>query len=133
MRDLRALVAQQDKRAEQQGQVPTASGAAPSAAHPTAAGGLDLYSVESHDWWLALLVSSLERFCIGSDLNTLRFTREQIKSLETVLAALAAGDPRMPLLVQLPSFSLLTTVMVVAAVGDIERLPSAEQASEAGS
>ena len=80
-----------------------------------------------------MLVSSLERFCIGSDLNTLRFTREQIKSLETVLAALAAGDPRMPLLVQLPSFSLLTTVMVVAAVGDIERLPSAEQASEAGS
>jgi transposase len=89
--------------------------------------GLDLYSAEAHDWWLSLPVSSLERFRIGSDLDTLRFAKEQIKSLETVLAAVAAEDERVPLLVQLPGFGLLTAITVLSAVGEIERFQSPEQ------
>lgn len=89
--------------------------------------GLDLYSRDAHAWWLALPVSTLERFRLGSDLDTLVFASEQIKSLETVLASLAAEDERVPLLVQLAGFGLTTAMLVLTAIGDVARFPSPEQ------
>jgi transposase len=90
-----------------------------------------LYSCEAHEWWLALPVSTLERFRLGSDLDTLVFASEQIKRLETVLASLAAEDERVPLLVQLAGFGLTTAMLVLTAIGETgalwARFPSPEQ------
>lgn len=45
---------------------------------------LDLYSQAAHAWWLSLPVSTLERFRIGSDLDTLTFARRNSRVLTTV-------------------------------------------------
>lgn len=85
---------------------------------------LDLYSETARAWWLTLPVSSLERFCLGSDLDTLTFAKRQIKSPDDCLGALAAEDARMPLLVQIPGLGVKLGMMVLAAIGDISRFPT---------
>jgi transposase len=85
---------------------------------------LDLYSEAARSWWLSLPVSSLERFRLGSDLDTLTFAKRQIKSLDDCLGALAAEDKRMPLLVQIPGLGVKLGMMVLAAIGDISRFPT---------
>jgi transposase len=127
VRDLRALVAQRNKMRGLNSKAKCRLQAVLHRLHIIPPPGLDLYSSEAQAWWLSLPVSGLERFRIGSDLDTLTFAKGQIKGLETVLAALAAEDERVPLLVQLPGFGLLTAVTVLAAVGDIKRFQSAEQ------
>lgn len=85
---------------------------------------LDLYSEAARTWWLSLPVSSLERFRLGSDLDTLAFAKRQIKSLDDCLGALAAEDERIPLLVQIPGLGVKLGMMVLAAIGDISRFPT---------
>lgn len=46
--------------------------------------------------------------------------------LEQEIAHAAANDPRAPLLVQLPGLSVIGTVTVLAAIGDIARFPDAD-------
>ena len=87
---------------------------------------LDVYSEAAHKWWLSLPVSSLERFRLGSDLDTLSFANRQVKSLDDCLGALAVDDPRMPLLVQIPGLGGKLGMMVLAAIGDITRFPHAK-------
>lgn len=88
---------------------------------------LDLYSTVAREWWGALPLSTLERFRIGSDLDTLDFADKQIKCLSDCLGAMAAEEPRSPLLAQLPGFGVVVTMTVLSAIGDIRRFPSAEQ------
>ena len=76
-------------------------------------------------WWLGLPVSATERTRLETDLNTLTFARQQLDLLEAAIAKLAASDERVPLLVQLPGFSLLTAMVVLAAVGPIARFATA--------
>ncbi len=47
--------------------------------------------------------------------------------LEDALAAAAAEDARVPLLIQLPGIQLVSAVTILAAIGEIERFPSAQQ------
>jgi hypothetical protein len=75
---------------------------------------------------LALPISTLERFRLGSDLDTLTFANRQIKSLDDCLGALAAEEPRIPLLVQIPGLGVKLGMMVLAAIGDISRFPTAK-------
>jgi len=86
-----------------------------------------LFAAEQQPWWLSLELLASERACIQIDLNTLSFAQAQLKVLEQALAKTASDDPRVPLLVQLPGFSLITTLSVLAAIGEIERFPSAEK------
>jgi transposase len=123
VRDLRALVAQRRKMVKL-GAI--AKNRLQSLLHriqiapPT---DLDLYSEAAHSWWLSLPISTLERFRLGSDLDTLTFAKRQIKSLDDCLGALAAEDVRMPLLVQIPGLGVKLGMMVLAAIGDISRFP----------
>lgn len=127
VRDLRALVAQRHKMSRLAAIAKCRLQNVLHRTHTLPPQGLDLYSREAHDWWLTLPVSTLERFRIGSDLDTLVFANEQVKSLDDCLGALAAEDQRVPLLVQLPGFGVRTAMVVLAAIGDIRRFASAKQ------
>jgi len=85
-----------------------------------------LFAPGQHPWWLSLPVSSLEKVRIQSDLDTLAFARQQIENLEQALAAIAAQDERLFLLVQLPGVGWLTAITILAAIGDIARFPDAK-------
>ena len=54
------------------------------------------------------------------------FARQQISSLEDCLNQIAASDTRLPLLLQLPGFSILNASSILAAIGDIARFPDAK-------
>jgi transposase len=127
VRDLRALVAQRRKMSGLASKAKCRLQAVQHRLRITPPRGLDLYGPEAQAWWRSLPVSSLERFRLGSDLDTLTFAKAQVQSLEVVLAAVAAEDERVPLLVQLPGFGLLTALTVLSAIGDIARFSSAEQ------
>jgi len=82
------------------------------------------FTPANRDWWLKLPVSASERARLQSDLDTLAFADGQIETLTTALTADAASDPRVTLLVQLPGFSLVHSLTVLAAIGDIRRFPT---------
>jgi hypothetical protein len=68
----------------------------------------------------------LERTRIQADLDTLAFAQCQVTGLEQCLATVAAGDERVPFLVQTTGISMLTALTLLAAIGDIRRFPSAK-------
>jgi len=86
----------------------------------------DLFHTKRRDWWLGLPVSMVEKVCMLSDLDTLNFARQQIANLEECLIQIAASEPRLTWLVQLPGFSLINAMTVLAAIGDIKRFPDAK-------
>ena len=79
------------------------------------------------EWWLRLPVSAAEHTRINCDLDTLDFAQVQVKRLTQALAARAAQDDRVPLLVQLPGVSVVTAMTILAAIGTIDRFPSAKR------
>ena len=78
-------------------------------------------------WWMELKVSQIEKINLLSDLATLEFAQTQKKELETHLGEIAAKDERVPLLIQIPGMGMLTSVTVLAAIGDIRRFPEARK------
>jgi transposase len=95
--------------------------------HHIESDGIDLFSAEARSWWEALEVGPLERSCMLSDLATLNFAREQVKQVEATLNEQIAKDPRAPLLVQITGVGLLTAVVILSAIGEIKRFPTARQ------
>lgn len=86
-----------------------------------------LFATHNREWWLKLPVSTLEKVCIESDLDTLEFAVAQIAKLEAALADIAANDVQIPYLVQLPGIAFMTAMTILAAIGDITRFPTAKQ------
>ena len=86
----------------------------------------DPFQSDRYDWWLNLPVSNLEKRLIHSHLDTLIFARQQIADLEACLCQLAADEPRLTLLLQLPGFGLINALTILAAIGDISRFPDAK-------
>jgi transposase len=85
-----------------------------------------LFNAQRRDWWLGLPVEPAERVRILSDLDTLLFAQQQIETLQNYLNSLAAHEPRLPLLLQLPGVNILTALTLLAAIGDIARFPDAK-------
>jgi transposase len=85
-----------------------------------------LFDAAQRSWWLALSVGPLEHIRIQSDLATLDFAQEQITLLETHMAAWASKDERVAVLFQLSGVGLVTSVTLLAAIGDITRFPDAD-------
>jgi len=84
------------------------------------------FSPANRAWWQQLPVSASEQARLQADLATLDFAEQQIARLTTALASDGAQDERLPLLIQLPGFSLITGVTVLAAIGDIGRFEDAK-------
>jgi transposase len=127
VRDLRALVAQRSKMKRLSSQAMCRLHAVLHRLAISAPEGLDLFRKENRGWWEALPVSTVERFRLCSDLDTLAFAKEQVLHLERALGALAAQDERTPLLAQVPGVGVLSAVQILACIGDIARFPTARQ------
>ena len=80
-----------------------------------------MYHPDEREWWEALPVSSIEKLRITADLDTIAFAEKQVKTAESALGELAAKDPRVPLLIQLPGCGMLTAITILAAIGNIHR------------
>lgn len=124
VRELRALLAQRTKMVRLSTQARNRLHAALHRHHLPLPEGSPFVEA-ARDWWLSLPVSPLERTRIQTDLDTLAFAQRQIACLLECLAAAAAQDPRVPFLVQTTGISLLTALTLLAAIGDIQRFPSA--------
>jgi len=84
------------------------------------------FAPERRSWWVELPLSTAEKVCVLCDLDTLAFAQKQIALLEQALNELAAQDERIPLLIQLTGVGVLSALTILAAVGQIERFPSAK-------
>lgn len=120
VRDLRALVAQRMKMMRLVNQ---AKNRLHSVIHIYAfkLPEMRLFCEEAKDWWLNLPVSPLELIHIQSNLATLEFANAQVALLEKAMAAEAAQDDHVPLLIQLPGIRMINALTILAAIGEIER------------
>lgn len=126
VRDLRALVAQRAKFVRLRTQAKNRLHAVLHRYHLPPPDGA-LFAPEQQAWWLALPVSGAERARIAADWATLAFAQEQVDALEATLVTESARDERVPLLLQLPGFGVVTALTLLGAIGDITRFPSAAQ------
>ncbi len=126
VRDLRTLVIQRQKLRRLATQARNRLHAALHRARIVPPAG-NLFAPAQHAWWHHLPVSVLEHARIQSDLATFTFAEAQVAQLEDALAAAAATDARIPLLIQLPGIQLVSAVTILAAIGDITRFPGAQQ------
>jgi len=87
----------------------------------------NLFGDEQQAFWAALALRPLERHCLEADRATLVFAQEQIQADEACLKALAAQEPRLPLLAQIEGLGWLSGLTALAALGAIQRFPTAGQ------
>jgi transposase len=125
VRQLRALVAQRAKMVRLATQAKNRLHAVLYRLRQPAPAGR-LFDPERQAWWLALPVSGFERTQLECDWDTLQFAERQVERLTAALTAQAALETRVPLLVQLPGFSVIVAMTVLAAVGTIDRFASAK-------
>ena len=87
----------------------------------------DIFHPNNREWWSSLPLSPVEMTRVAVALETLDFAARQRERYEAVLAQLAAGDERVPLLAQLPGIGLVAAMTLLGAIGDISRFPTATQ------
>jgi transposase len=125
VRELRALIAQRAKMVKLATQAKNRLHAVLHRYHLAPPDG-DPFSATQRDWWIHLNLTAAEQVRIQCDLTTLDCAQTQCAHIETLLKNLATQDERVPFLVQLPGVGLLTAMVLLAAIGDISRFPSAK-------
>ena len=88
------------------------------------------FSLANLPWWETLPVSPTEKLRIRQDLATLEHLSSQIIELEAEVANLSTQAPwadQVPFLIQIPGFSILLAMTILAAIGDILRFPHPKQ------
>jgi transposase len=88
------------------------------------------FSQAHRAWWAQLAVSATERLHVQHDLATLKQVEEQLAEVDAELNRLSTTEPwasQMPYLMQLPGLGLITTLTVLAAIGDVTRFESAKR------
>jgi transposase len=124
-RELRALLAQRTKMTRLSTQAKNRLHATLHSHHRLPPSG-DPFRPDLREWWLTLPLAQAELSIVRSDLDTLQFACLQIQQIESTLGSLAASDERITWLVQLPGINLVSALAILAAVGPIERFPSAK-------
>jgi len=90
----------------------------------------EAFSHEHRGWWLGLEISRTENLRIRQDLATMDHLEPQIAEIDSELHRLSTCAPwadQVPYLLQLPGFGLITTMTLLAAIGDITRFESARK------
>ena len=85
------------------------------------------FSAKQRDFWKSLPVSPVEKLGIDLDLATLDLAEAQRAQLETFMTQEALKDERLPFLLQIPGLSVLGALTILAAIGHIERFPTAKK------
>jgi transposase len=127
VRELRALVAQRLKMVRLATQAKNRLQSTLHCRHIPPPEGRPPFHPDQRGWWEELPLSKIEKIRVQSDLETLGFAEGQVEQLEASLKEIAAGDGRIPLLVQLPGVGYLTAITIIAAIGNITRFPDARQ------
>jgi transposase len=90
----------------------------------------NLFGLVNRHWWDSLPVSATEKLRIRQDLATLDHLAPQIAELDAEISRLSTQEPwadQATFVMQLPGFSTLLTMTILAAVGDISRFPHPKQ------
>lgn len=88
------------------------------------------FADKNRAWWEGLKVSPVERLHLRHDLKGLMEVEAHIAEVETELQRLSTTSPwaeQLPYLIQLPGFGLLTSLTLLAAIGDVTRFECAKQ------
>lgn len=89
-----------------------------------------LGSAGQQEWWEQLALPSLERLRVQQDLTILQTVEQLIVSVDVTLTRLSVQEPWnefAPYLMQLPGVAVVTSMTLLAAIGDITRFPSAKK------
>jgi len=87
------------------------------------------FSATNRAWWTALKLSPIETLRVRQDLATLDHLDQQIAELEVEINRLSTSTPwaeQVPYVMQLSGFSVLLTMTILTAIGDIKRFPHAK-------
>jgi transposase len=125
VRDLRALIAQRDKMVRLSTIAKNRLHAMLQRKHIILTE--NPFADEQRCWWESQSLSAIELLRVRSDLDTLKFAREQLESIEDYLKKESAQDEQIPLLIQLPGVAWLTAITILAAIGDISRFENAKK------
>lgn len=88
------------------------------------------FSAANRSWWDTLPVSATEQLRVRQDLATLEHLAKQIAELDTEVVRLSTQAPwadQVSYVMQLPGLSVLLTMTVLAAIGDVTRFESAKK------
>lgn len=124
IRDLRAMVAQRRKMVRLATIAKNRLHSALFRHHLEPPEGSEPFNPKHKEFWLNLPVSPLERVNVLCDWETVEFAEKQKQILEEGIRKAAASDERIPLLIQLPGLGMLTSITLLAAIGDIKRFDS---------
>lgn len=125
VRELRGLVAQRNKLTRLSTQAKNRLHAVLQRHHLLPPTG-NAFHPHQAAWWDSLSLGSLEKVNLHSDLDTLRFAETQLAQITAVMNEIAAKDERVIRLIHLPGFGVVTSLSVLAAIGDIARFPDAK-------
>lgn len=83
-----------------------------------------IFSQKHRHWWHKIDLSTTQLMHIRHDLATIDHLEAQLAEIEEELHRLSTSEPwadQVPFLLQLPGFGLITTLTVLAAIGDVSR------------
>jgi transposase len=89
-----------------------------------------LFAAAQRSWWEALALSVVEKLRIRQDLSVLASLEPLIAEVEEELTRLSGTEPwlsQVVFLLQVPGIGVINALVLLAAIGDITRFPSAKQ------
>jgi transposase len=84
----------------------------------------------NEEWWQKLPLSAIEQLQVKHDWQTIHHLNDLIAETETLIAELSTSpewSDLMTFLIQLPGVGLYTGMTILAAIGNIQRFPTAQQ------
>ncbi len=130
VRELRALVTHRKRLVNQRTQVRNRLHAVLHRHNLTLPPGKP-FAAHQQEWWLSLELSSSEKLRVQQDLSLLRSLEDLVGAVEAELGRLSTCEPwvkQVPFLVQLPGLGVLSVMSILAAIGDITRFASRQEA-----
>jgi transposase len=90
----------------------------------------ELFAPAQREWWLQLKLQPMEQLLVTQDLQQLDAVEPLIEQVHQQLCHESVQEPwatQVPYLVQQTGIGLLTAMILIAAIGDIDRFPRAPQ------
>jgi len=129
IRDLRALISHRRRLVSQQTQCKNRLQSVLHRNHILPPQG-KAYHPDNRDWWTKLNLSPGDTLRVRQELVMLEQLDTLINETSDELHRLSLSDPwreQLPYLIQLPGIGVMTGLVILSAVGDISRFPSAKK------
>lgn len=129
VRDLRALLAHRRRLVSQQTQCKNRLQSVLHRNHIVPPAG-KMYHPDQRDWWLDLDLAVGDQLRVRQELIMLNQLDTLIDETSDELYRLSLSAPwlaQLPYLIQLPGIGVMTAMVILSAVGDIQRFPSAKK------